>query len=63
MQLQSEDVRFLFEGERLSETTTSEDLNMQNGADINAVIHQTGGWGFYWSEIICFLIFQRASYD
>ena len=36
-------VRFLFDGERLHETQTPKDLNMENGDEIDVVIEQVGG--------------------
>ena len=43
MQLNSSNVRFLFDGERLHETQTPKDLNMENGDEIDVVIEQVGG--------------------
>ena len=36
-------VRFLFDGERLIDTNTPEELQMQNGDEIDVVIEQVGG--------------------
>jgi len=43
IQLNSSNVRFLFDGERLHETQTPKDLNMENGDEIDVVIEQVGG--------------------
>lgn len=42
-QLNVSNVRFLFDGERLHETQTPKDLNMENGDEIDVVIEQVGG--------------------
>ena len=42
-------VRFLFDGERLVETNTPDELQMQNGDEIDVVIEQVGGFS---SQII-----------
>lgn len=42
-QLNANNVRFLFDGERLHETQTPKDLNMENGDEIDVVIEQVGG--------------------
>ena len=36
-------VRFLFDGERIIESNTPEQLQMQNGDEIDVVIEQVGG--------------------
>jgi hypothetical protein len=36
-------VRFLYDGERLLEKNTPNDLNMQNGDEIDVVVEQVGG--------------------
>lgn len=36
-------VRFLFDGERLHETQTPKELNMENGDEIDVVVEQVGG--------------------
>ena len=36
-------VRFLFDGDRLLETQTPKELNMENGDEIDVVIEQVGG--------------------
>jgi small ubiquitin-related modifier len=38
-----QNVRFLFDGERVHETQTPKDLNMENGDEIDVVIEQVGG--------------------
>lgn len=43
MQLKPNNVRFLFDGERLHENQTPKDLNMENGDEIDVVIEQVGG--------------------
>ena len=43
IQLNVNNVRFLFDGERLHETQTPKDLNMENGDEIDVVIEQVGG--------------------
>lgn len=43
MQLKANNVRFLFDGERLHENQTPKDLNMENGDEIDVVIEQVGG--------------------
>jgi small ubiquitin-related modifier len=43
IQLSANNVRFLFDGERLHETQTPKDLNMENGDEIDVVIEQVGG--------------------
>ena len=40
-------VRFLFDGERLIDTNTPEELQMQNGDEIDVVIEQVGGFSWY----------------
>lgn len=42
-QLNVNNVRFLFDGERLHENQTPKDLNMENGDEIDVVIEQVGG--------------------
>ena len=42
--LGSNNVRFLFDGERLHENQTPKDLNMENGDEIDVVIEQVGGY-------------------
>ncbi|PIA38098.1 hypothetical protein AQUCO_02800028v1 [Aquilegia coerulea] len=34
---------FLFDGRRLKETQTPEELDMEDGDEIDAMLHQTGG--------------------
>jgi len=41
--LKANNVRFLFDGERLHENQTPKDLNMENGDEIDVVIEQVGG--------------------
>jgi small ubiquitin-related modifier len=41
--LNANNVRFLFDGERLLETHTPKDLNMESGDEIDVVIEQVGG--------------------
>ena len=36
-------VRFLFDGERLNENQTPKELNMESGDEIDVVIEQVGG--------------------
>ena len=43
MKLTPGNVRFLFDGERIHETQTPKDLNMENGDEIDVVIEQVGG--------------------
>jgi small ubiquitin-related modifier len=45
IQLNTGQVRFLFDGERLHEGQTPKDLNMENGDEIDVVIEQVGGKG------------------
>ena len=42
-QLSSSNVRFLFDGERLHETQTPKELNMENGDEIDVLVEQVGG--------------------
>merc|ERR1712098_837084 len=37
-------VRFLFDGVRLAETSTPEQLDMEDGDEIDAMVEQTGGY-------------------
>lgn len=41
--LASNNVRFLFDGERLHETQTPKELNMENGDEIDVLVEQVGG--------------------
>lgn len=41
--LTSGNVRFLFDGERLHETQTPSQLNMENGDEIDVLVEQVGG--------------------
>ena len=41
--LSSQNVRFLFDGERLRENQTPLELSMENGDEIDVVIEQVGG--------------------
>lgn len=43
-QLNTANVRFLFDGERVHEAQTPKDLNMENGDEIDVVIEQVGGY-------------------
>mmetsp|Transcript_28470 Transcript_28470/g.32930 ORF Transcript_28470/g.32930 Transcript_28470/m.32930 type:complete len:108 (+) Transcript_28470:41-364(+) len=45
-QINPQNVRFLFDGERIAETQTPNELNMEDGDEIDVVIEQTGGCGF-----------------
>lgn len=38
-----QNVRFLYDGERILEKNTPNDLNMQSGDEIDVVIEQVGG--------------------
>jgi hypothetical protein len=40
--MNAQNVRFLFEGERLHENQTPKDLHMENGNEIDVVIEQVG---------------------
>ena len=42
--LQIQNVRFLFDGERLLESQTPADIGMENGDEIEVVIEQVGGF-------------------
>jgi small ubiquitin-related modifier len=42
-QLNAENVRFLFDGDRLNDAQTPKELNMENGDEIDVVIEQVGG--------------------
>ena len=44
--LSANNVRFLFDGERLHETQTPKELNMENGDEIDVLVEQVGG---FWS--------------
>jgi len=39
-------VRFTFDGNRLNPESTGEELDMDNGDTIDAMVEQTGGWCF-----------------
>lgn len=55
--LSANNVRFLFDGERLHEGQTPKDLNMENGDEIDVVIEQVGGqWYLLPSFIYQFLL-------
>lgn len=41
--LQSQAVRFLYDGERLKEDSTPDQLHMEDGDVVDAVAQQTGG--------------------
>ena len=43
IQLNTNNVRFLFDGERLHENQTPKELHMENGDEIDVVIEQVGG--------------------
>ena len=38
-----QNVRFLYDGERILEKNTPNDLNMQSGDEIDVVVEQVGG--------------------
>ena len=42
-QLAANNVRFLFDGERLHETQTPKELHMENGDEIDVLVEQVGG--------------------
>ena len=42
--LSANNVRFLFDGERLHETQTPKELNMENGDEIDVLVEQVGGY-------------------
>ena len=45
--LSSNNVRFLFDGERLHETQTPKELHMENGDEIDVLVEQVGGkWSY-----------------
>lgn len=46
--LAANNVRFLFDGERLHEAQTPKELNMENGDQIDVLVEQVGGC-FFWS--------------
>ena len=37
-------VRFLFDGQRIQETNTPNDLHLEDNDQIDAMVEQTGGW-------------------
>ena len=40
-------VRFIYEGESIKDTDTPESLKMEDNDEIDAMIEQHGGFGFY----------------
>ncbi|OQW76796.1 MAG: hypothetical protein BVN35_05935 [Proteobacteria bacterium ST_bin11] len=36
-------IRFIFDGQRISDTATAESMNMEDGDTIDALLQQTGG--------------------
>ena len=49
--LSANNVRFLFDGERLHETQTPKELNMENGDEIDVLVEQVGGY-LSWSSML-----------
>lgn len=49
--LSANNVRFLFDGERLHETQTPRELNMENGDEIDVLVEQVGG-----SHLWCYVL-------
>lgn len=45
-----QNVRFLYDGERILEKNTPNDLNMQSGDEIDVVVEQVGGRDPVFSE-------------
>ena len=43
IQLNTANVRFLFDGERLRDTQTPKEVGMENGDQIDVVVEQVGG--------------------
>ncbi|KAJ7285460.1 hypothetical protein O6H91_07G027700 [Diphasiastrum complanatum] len=39
-------IAFLFDGRRLRGEQTPDELEMEDGDEIDAMLHQTGGWAF-----------------
>ena len=39
--------RFIFDGERIKDEDTPENLEMENGDEIDVMVEQTGGSGFW----------------
>eukprot|EP01016_Furgasonia_blochmanni_P011665 TRINITY_DN1537_c0_g1_i2.p1 TRINITY_DN1537_c0_g1~~TRINITY_DN1537_c0_g1_i2.p1 ORF type:complete len:188 (+),score=13.31 TRINITY_DN1537_c0_g1_i2:65-628(+) len=68
-----QNVRFLFDGERISDTQTPEQLQMENGDEIDVVIEQTGGafqnegqqkaGSFRWGACYIYLQYANIYYD
>lgn len=50
MKLAANNVRFLFDGERLHETQTPKSLSMETGDEIDVLVEQVGGSQWYFVE-------------
>ena len=51
--LSANNVRFLFDGDRLHETQTPKELNMENGDEIDVLVEQVGGSRQWFYVSIC----------
>ncbi|KAF5815015.1 putative Ubiquitin domain-containing protein [Helianthus annuus] len=45
-------IAFLFDGRRLRAEQTPDELEMEDGDEIDAMLHQTGGGGLLWFQNI-----------